>query len=143
MNESPTVEDFLAHYGVKGMRWGHRKAQPRSSTVTVNATPGKKATASGGHDLPPSHDAIRAVTLGQRAKASSTHSLSNQELRDLVDRMNLEQQYSRLSSGNISSGQKIFDKNIKPLLQQEAQKFIQKQLVPRIVTEVTNRITKN
>lgn len=25
------VEDFLAHYGVKGMRWGERKTRPSSS----------------------------------------------------------------------------------------------------------------
>lgn len=28
---SAEVDDFLAHYGVKGMRWGHRKAEDTSS----------------------------------------------------------------------------------------------------------------
>lgn len=29
--QSSEVDDFLAHYGVKGMRWGHRKAPEQSS----------------------------------------------------------------------------------------------------------------
>ena len=28
----PNVEDFLEHFGVKGMRWGHRKGSDTSST---------------------------------------------------------------------------------------------------------------
>lgn len=28
-----TTEEFLAHYGVKGMRWGHRKARPTSDDI--------------------------------------------------------------------------------------------------------------
>lgn len=32
-----TADDFLAHYGVKGMRWGRRKARNESDTGTSKA----------------------------------------------------------------------------------------------------------
>lgn len=32
-NDAPS--DELYHYGVKGMRWGHRKAQPQSNTSAI------------------------------------------------------------------------------------------------------------
>lgn len=76
----------LKHYGVKGMRWGKRKA----------ATPGTP-------------DAERAKELKTRAVKEGTKSLSNRELQDLVTRMNLEQQYSRLNPKTKSDGQKFLE----------------------------------
>lgn len=88
-----TVDDVLAHFGVKGMKWGVRK---RSSAVTVTTRPGGRIKTTGGHDRPASTDAVKAARLGQRAKKSSPKSLSNEELRALINRMNLEQQYNNL-----------------------------------------------
>lgn len=76
MTEINTVEDFLEHFGVKGMRWGHRKG---SSS-----------------DGPTSSDAAKASTFRQVAKKSGAKALSNEDLQALVTRMNLEQQYNRL-----------------------------------------------
>lgn len=142
MNESPTVEDFLAHYGVKGMRWGHRKAESRSSTVTVIKTPGKKVRTSGGHDLPPSADAIRTAKLRQKARASSTHSLSDNELKDLVKRMNLEQQYKDLASKDLTTGEKFLKDNVTNVLQQEFKSFVQRKAIPGISDAIVNKINK-
>jgi hypothetical protein len=72
------VSDVLEHYGVKGMKWGVRRAE----------RPGA------GH--PASEDATRAHTLGTQGRGSGRDSLSNRELQDLVTRWNLEQQYDRL-----------------------------------------------
>lgn len=92
MNPAETV---LAHYGVKGMKWGKRKSEPTS--VTTTAVPGKRVKAKGGTLQPASDDAVRAAASKQRAKKSTTDSLSNKELQELVTRMNLEQQYARLA----------------------------------------------
>lgn len=93
-----TVEDFLAHFGVKGMRWGVRK--DRSSgpqPITTHSRPGKKVTAKGGGGRPPHEDAKRAVALAQKARSSTTHSLSNEELKDLLTRLDLESRYTKLN----------------------------------------------
>lgn len=95
---SDQIDDMLAHYGVLGMRWGKRKSEGNSVVeVSTTATPGKKVTAKGGQNSPASSDAIRVAAAKQKAKTSTTDSLSTKELQELVNRMNLEQQYSRLT----------------------------------------------
>ncbi len=88
--------DFLAHYGVKGMRWGQRR---RGGT-------------SKGKVGPKSGDALKANKLKSRAKTHGTSSLSNKELQTAITRMNLEQQYSRLAAPPKSKGRKFVDEMI-------------------------------
>lgn len=71
------LDQFLAHYGIKGMRWGVRKDRKRT--------------------VPISDDARQAEEAKRKAKAGGTKALSNRELQILVTRLNLEQQYSRLN----------------------------------------------
>jgi hypothetical protein len=75
--EMNVVDTFLAHYGVKGMRWGVRGGKtPKES---------------------PSKDSAAATALRNRAKVSKVKALSNTELQQAINRMNLEQQFKRLS----------------------------------------------
>ena len=85
-----TVEGILAHFGVKGMRWGVRRSRSQLE---------------GGSD-----DHKNAVSARAKAKKGGTKSLSNKELQDLITRMNLEKQYTtvvptsrgkRLLSGGV------------------------------------------
>lgn len=98
MSQEDSVGDFLAHFGVKGMKWGVRKN--RSSRVTVDTGPGGRIKTRGGHDRPPAADAVKAARLRQRAKKSRVTSLSNDELQTLLKRMNLEKQYKDLQGDN-------------------------------------------
>ncbi len=91
------VDSVLAHYGKKGMRWGIRKAATRGpSPLMVKTVPGKKVLSKGGERQPPHQDAIGVAAARQQAKASTTDSLSNVDLKAVVTRMNLEQQYATL-----------------------------------------------
>lgn len=111
------VDDFLEHFGVKGMRWGVRRDSAGSAqAVTTKVTPGKKVSATGGSGLHPSDDAIRVAGLKQKAKKSSTDALTTKEMQDLVQRMNLESQYSKLQ--HSSSGKKF----VKKLMSKDGQK---------------------
>lgn len=69
-------EAFLAHYGVKGMRWGKRKA----------VTPSED------------HETSRAI------KSKKLSEMSNAELKQLTTRMDLEQKYKKLNPKKISKG---------------------------------------
>jgi hypothetical protein len=76
---------FLEHYGIRGMKWGQRKDKGGSSSS------------------PPEHhavseDAKTAKVLGAKVKAGGTKALSNKELRALVDRMNLEQNFAKVNT---------------------------------------------
>lgn len=74
---SDLVEDFLAHFGVKGMRWGVRRNRDHA---------------------PSSSDAQNAALVREKIRQTGgTHSLTNKELQDFITRANLEQQYSRLA----------------------------------------------
>lgn len=98
----------LIHYGKKGMKWGVRNDKP-ATAVTIKTRPGKLVKAKGGKRQAASEDAVTAVKLHQTAKKSTTDALSNKELQALVQRMQLEQQFSQLSASSprMPVGQKI------------------------------------
>lgn len=89
MAMSDTLEDVLTHYGIKGMKWGVRRANKSSH--------------------PRSEDAVKVANYKKVAKKHGPSALSNQELQALVTRMNLDQQYGRLMGAEpkrFSKGQK-------------------------------------
>lgn len=103
----------LAHYGVKGMRWGVRRSNSKSTgpeDITLKTVPGKRVSAKGGGRHPASEDARTAAIYKQKARKSTVDSLSNKELQALVNRMNLEQNYSRLTADQLSPGRRLVDK---------------------------------
>ena len=74
-----TLDETLAHFGVKGMKWGVRRMRRPSFSSDSS-----------------SDDARRAEAAKKKVKTSGTKSLTNKELQDLVTRMNLEQQFDKL-----------------------------------------------
>lgn len=74
----PTVDSVLAHYGVKGMRWGTR----RNSDGTTSKT-GKRAKSE-------DHNTKKEL---QKKRVSE---MTNADLRKVNERMQLEQTYSQL-----------------------------------------------
>lgn len=94
--DSDFVEDFLAHYGVKGMKWGVRK-KPTTTKVKVTEVPGRRLKTSGGTGQRASSDARRHAINRQKAHASSLDSLNDQQLRALINRMQMEKQFRELA----------------------------------------------
>lgn len=72
----------ISHYGIRGMKWGVVRSRKQIDDD--------------------SEDVVRVKGAKEKIKANrTTNVLSNKELQDVVTRMNLEQQYSRLiSEGN-------------------------------------------
>jgi len=75
-------ENFLAHYGVLGMKWGVRK--DRSGSY--------------------SSDYARKRRLQQRVKKSGIQNLSNKELKELNYRRELEKNYKKQYPNKIQAG---------------------------------------
>lgn len=74
------IDDILAHYGVKGMKWG---------VTTKSSTPKMKSS-----------DAKLAEKASAKARKSGVRSLTNKELQALNQRLNLEQNYSNLTKND-------------------------------------------
>ena len=77
----------------------------------------------GGQNQPAHKDAVEAAKLKRKAKKSTTDSLSNDELKTLVNRMNLEQQLSSLSAGRKGKGQKFVESEMEAVGKQQARKL--------------------
>lgn len=101
-----TVDDVLAHFGVPGMKWGVRRTRSSRSSSA------------------PSEDYIRAIS----SKSKPAHSLSNQEMDELIRRMDLEHRYT----------QALAKANLKPMTKGgHVKKFVTGLLLDVGKTEVT------
>lgn len=122
------VDNFLQHYGVLGMKWGVRRERQSDGSYKVisKETPGKKIKTSGGAGQPASEDAKRVAVNKQKAKASTTDSLSNQELQEVVNRMNLEAQYAKLSAAPKNKGIEFVQKQLGVVAKQQTSTLTQK-----------------
>ena len=89
----------LYHYGILGMRWGKKKN--RDST-------------------PPSEDYSKAKAL----KKKKITSLSNEELRTLNNRLQLERQYKDLTKQDMSLGKKIVKESIENVAKETIKNII-------------------
>ena len=77
MEYEENYDDFLQHYGVLGMKWGHRKAR---STSSSNKKP--KST--------------KNTTTSKPEPKPTQRELSDEELRAVINRMRLEREYADL-----------------------------------------------
>lgn len=105
----------LEHYGIKGMHWGQRKSTPEavsptaSSVVPHGSKRRTKIAVEGGENHPASADALKVEQARAKLKKSGPKSLSNQELKQVAERLRLEQQAIDLDRGHsrISQGRKF------------------------------------
>lgn len=88
--------DRLTRRGATLQKKADKKVAPTEVSVSQKK-PGAFAKTQGGANQPLHEDAVKALVARQKAKSSTTDSLSNAELRSAVDRMQLEQKYTQLS----------------------------------------------
>ena len=77
MDYEENYDDFLQHYGVLGMKWGHRKARS-------NASSNKKPKST------------KNTTTSKPKPKPTQRELSDEELRAVINRMRLEREYADL-----------------------------------------------
>lgn len=105
-------EEFLEHYGVKGMRWGVRKRSSESSDDTSSGGKKYKVNKDGSVDVPvtrnsstgkdvaitpkgklASDDAATKYVVNARINALGLDAVTNSELKAFNERLNLERSY--------------------------------------------------
>lgn len=88
------MNQCLIHYGIKGMRWGIRRSEAQ-----LERARGKKTEAH--EDYTKAHS------------KKSVREMSDSELRSRINRLQMEQQYSKLSSEGVSRGRLSVNKILK------------------------------
>jgi ribosomal protein S18 acetylase RimI-like enzyme/2'-5' RNA ligase len=108
--EFDATQSVLAHYGVKGMKWGVTRSDSGSSGGTR------------------SEDARDFEKNNKKIQTHGTKALSNKELQSVLNRMNMENQYHNLASSNrdlVDSGHDQVKKILKiGKTVEEARKFL-------------------
>lgn len=143
------ADEIVEHFGVKGMKWGRRNSESKARDarqakedaanpeVTVTRATGKKITTRGGGNLPAHDDAVTARVVKQKIDNSGLNAVSNQELQSYVNRLNLEQNYARLSPNQTSKGEQ-FAKGAG-----EKGKRVAENVVTQVVSEVLKSALKS
>lgn len=106
--------NFLKHVGVLGMKWGKRKGKTKSKTKSKTTTK-SEPTNSKEHEV--------KVTL----KKKRLSELSNQEIKMINERLQLEKLYKDLTKIERSAGQKFVIELLQDTARQMAKAYVQKQ----------------
>lgn len=146
-------ENSLQHYGVKGMRWGVRKRRdsPSSSStsseskgpeeVTLRTTP-KRIRTSGGKNHPATDAHVKTLVTKQVARASGVKSVSSEDLRSAIARMELENRFTKVRREHDMAGQSSLEKMVANFVDSERNRVI-KGNTPKSVDVITALFTPN
>ena len=89
--------ESLYHYGVKGMRWGRRKARDSDTTAPSRKTDDSEMTNVGTKKDPVNVKANTKTSGRTGFGAESAKTLTDAELRARINRIKMEQEYAKLN----------------------------------------------
>jgi hypothetical protein len=107
------AEDVLAHFGVKGMKWGKKTAA-----------------------APASADATRKDAVKTQVKTGKIRSVSNKDLQDAINRMQLEQNYKRLAVNEKSPVTRFISSTLLEIGKREVQAAAAKKIGAAVARKV-------
>ena len=117
-------DEFLAHFGVRGMKWGVRKNRGGSGSTTDETGQTKQATSSNTH----------AKGGSSSVKKVNIKELSDDELRRMINRMQMEQQLKQLTAAETKKGGSAINEILKTAGKQTAQQLATKAAMATALT---------
>jgi hypothetical protein len=103
-----STDDILAHYGVKGMKWGKRKN-------------------------PASAESAQKTSTKVKAKRLGVHTVTNADLQAAIRRMQLEQDFKRLSVNEKSAVSRWVSSALLEIGKREVQQRVAKKVASTVV----------
>lgn len=152
------MENELMHWGIKGMKWGVRRYQNKDGSLTPagrkrydkemaklkeeeKIAKNKLRTQAKLNKLDEKRKEVEALKSGktipkktQQGSKPSVKDMSDDELRKVVNRMLMEQQYNKLKPEQVSAGKKFVDKVVKDVIVPSATE-VGKQVVKNAMTK--------
>lgn len=110
IRHSDDAEEFIAHFGRKGMKWGEHIFGDHGGSSSPGIHP----------------DAAKAAASLATARKHGSSALSTQDLRNLNNRLQQEQQFSRLTTKQKSEGRKFVAQYARQSAVQHGPKLIAK-----------------
>lgn len=92
------MDDVLVHYGILGMKWGVRRTEAQLARARGKS---KSSSDEEHEDYKKAHSSKNVKTM------------SDAELRSRLNRLQMEQQYSKLSPSNVNKGKEAASKILK------------------------------
>ena len=126
------MDNYLQHYGVLGMRWGVRRT-PAQLGRSSNGSTKRKRFSIGVKKSVPKQD-IQSI----KPKQKTIKDLTDDELRQKINRLRMEQEYRNLSPAQISTGKKVVDRILKNVVTPAAED-VAKQLTKSMMTKAVNK----
>lgn len=93
----------LVHHGIKGMKWGVRRTEAQLARARGNTKSDEKTSST-------------STKKAEPKKRKKMSEMSDEELRRVVNRLQLEQQYRNLNPEKVSVGKKFADKVVKDIV---------------------------
>lgn len=112
MDATADVDTVLTHFGIKGMKWGQKKANP----VT--------------------RDASFKAGIKNQARRQKVASVSNQDLQRAIERMRLEQDFKRLSVNEKSGVSRWIASTMMEIGKREVQAYAAKKVAAVVARKV-------
>lgn len=97
--------DYLAHYGIKGQKWGIRRFQPYSTRGRLTGKAGKEIGQAKKKSSEPSREELLKST-DPKLLYKYRNKLSDQELQNRLNRLNNEEQLRQKAQRKKDEGRK-------------------------------------
>ena len=114
MEDEPLEEDYFAHFGVKGMRWGVRRGSKRSLSAKIQTTLDRRIH-------PRETRQAKAVRRDREyLRKLPVRYLTNEELKSRLSRAKMEKELRDIEHENTQKARKV----IQDVAQREGSKLV-------------------